>query len=163
MFTLIGEIGESAMNVSDPVRCRWLSLVGCLSLSPMIAFATSDDGTITVGESVGGNLCIYVYSGSIGSYSPTGLTGGKTVADLFDAWAGSTCGLGSGYLFVSGFSSNPGQSWLTSVTCNEVARTGAMASSYSYASGTAEWNWVPEPFGFRFDVGEQLGCTIVHG
>jgi len=54
-------------------------------------------------------------------------------------------------LGLSGFASNPGQSWLTSVTL------------FSYSSdGSVLWEW-PTGFGFvAVPAGTNVSCTIVH-
>lgn len=61
---------------------------------------------------------------------------------------------------VSGFTSNPGTSWLTSVTCNGVDKS-ASSASFSYSSGMAEWIWSTE-FGFAAKISDNVGCSIVH-
>jgi hypothetical protein len=63
-------------------------------------------------------------------------------------------------LEVSGFSSNPGQSWLSSVTCNGVTNSGSTAG-FSYSSGVATWEWV-RLFGLFSEIGLSVSCTIVH-
>ena len=153
------------MNTSLSLRHLWLSLVASLSVTPMFAFAASNSGTITVGsgELPPSGPCWWGYLGSTGSYSPTALTGGESVSDLYDI-SNSTCtSLFRSIIYISGFSSNPGQSWLTSVTCNGVEMTGGSTSSYSYNSGTAGWAWnTTSGWGFSSEVGSKLGCTIVH-
>ena len=151
------------MDTSILIRRGWLALVAVLSFIPMIGLAASDNGTITVGSTENPPFCSWGYlSGTIGSYSPTGLTGSKTVHGLFTLVAGPSCtGTLVGHLQVSGFSSDPGQSWLTSVTCNGTTTTGATAT-YSYTSGVAQWVWEATDWGFPSNVGSQLGCTIVH-
>lgn len=157
------------MGVLDSCRRLWPAYVCCcLGLIPVVAFADSDAGTITVGSAVTESLCFYGYPGGtedMGSYSPTGLTGGETVHALYDQYTGPhECITPLARFEVSGFSSNPGQSWLTSVTCNGVTMTGAAAAAYSYGtfgSGVAEWDW-RSAFGFILKVGAQLSCTIVH-
>jgi len=151
------------MDTSILSRRRWLPLVASFGIIPMIALAASDNGTITVGAIVGTPICSWGYvPPSTGSYSPTGLTGGKTVAYLFVIAAGPSCtGAPTGDFGASGFSSNPGQSWLTSVACNGTTKTGATAT-YSYSSGTAQWSWSSTTWGFPAKVGSQLACTIVH-
>lgn len=152
------------MGAQTLTRFRHLTMSCFLLLVPIIAFATTDDGTITVGSSGTTGVCTYGYiSAGHGAYSPTGLTGGETVVDLYDLYTGITCGTptGSG-LGINGFPSNPGQSWLTSVTCNGVTKTGATAT-YSYSSGSAGWSWSgTTTFGFIGKRGSQLGCAIVH-
>jgi hypothetical protein len=143
-----------------------------LAILPTIALAASDNATLQVGKAnnsgAGGAwVCVSGYNSSIslGSYSPTGLTGGKTVTSLYDVDAGilgCTSHVGA-TLNVSGFSSDPGQAWVTSATCNAVAKTGASAS-FSYSGGTATWNWGS---GSSFNLiskasGTNVSCTIVH-
>lgn len=159
------ESGENVMHDSNLIRRIWLTLVTSFGLVPMTALAASDSGTITVGsQSVPPNLCFWGYLGSVGSYSPTGLTGGRTVADLYTSVVGPSCeGSLSGHLFVSGFSSYPDQSWLTSVDCNGTTKTGSTANyDYYSSSGMAEWSWVSTSWGFPSNVDSQLACTIVH-
>ncbi len=161
------QYGVNCSGVTSTVliRRRWLALVAGLGITPMIALAASDNGTITVGDALSktGGVCVWGYDPpDIGSYSPTGLTGGKTVSGLFTLVIGPQCLVSlNGHFFVSGFSSDPGQSWLTSVTCNGTTKTGGTAS-YSYASGTAYWGWSATTWGFTSNVGSQLGCTVVH-
>lgn len=125
-----------------------------LSLAPMLAVATSDNGTLTVGYSP--VFCEhYGYNSATGTgaYSP-GLTGGKNVGILMDVCYAYS------YLDVSGFSSDPGSSWLTSITCNGVTKLVGSAG-YSYGGGRARWEWT-SLFGFQSLYGSNVNCTIVH-
>lgn len=64
---------------------------------------------------------------------------------------------------VSGFSIDPGQAWLTSVTCNGITKTGVSASSFSYSGGIAVWTWATGNFGFKSKaVGSNVACTVTH-
>jgi hypothetical protein len=160
------------MNVTTWV-IRWFSpkLIG-MALIPALALAASDNGTLTVGKvatllippSVWACKSGFESASTLGSYSPTGLTGGKAVSILEDVDAGSTSSCTnpvSALLSVTGFSSSPGQSWTTSVTCGGVSKTGASAS-YSYSGGTASWTW-SSTFGFKAKpVGSNVSCMIVH-
>lgn len=156
---------EKGMNASISIRRRWLAFVASLGIAPMLALAASDNGTITVGSTGCESSFTWIWgygSGGIGSYSPTGLTGGETVHALFTSVAGPSCtGTLNGHFQVTGFSSDPGQSWLTSVDCNGITKTGSTAT-YSYSSGSAEWVWSATSWGFTSNVGSQLACTIVH-
>ena len=154
------------MDTSMSIRRRWLALVAGLGISPMIALAASDNGTITVGEQLGcpggPPIDTWGFVSSTGSYSPTGLTGGKTVTALYTLKVGTICASPfNGRLEVSGFSSDPGQSWLTSVECNGITATGGTAT-YFYGSGTSTWAWSGVSWGFPSKAGLQLSCTIVH-
>jgi hypothetical protein len=161
------------MNVRTWV-IRWFSpkLIGTV-LIPAIALAASDNGTLTVGKGVSSTvqqpslyICASGYqSPSLGSYSPTGLSGGKTVHALWDFDVGGgnpSCPTPvSSFFSAAGFSSNPGQSWTTSVTCGGVSKTGASAT-YSYSGGIASWQW-SSTFGFNAKpLGSNVSCTIVH-
>lgn len=141
--------------------------VAGFGVSSQLAFASSDTGTLLVGATSGG-VCLQIISGydspiSVGSYSPTGLTGGKTVTLIIDSAffePQSGCPANFSGINVSGFSSNPGQSWLTSVTCNGVTNTGSSAG-YSYSGGLASWSF-SKLFGFTGGSGHNFSCTIVH-
>jgi hypothetical protein len=130
-----------------------------------VALASTDNATLHVGsESPGGNCGGIIpedfgYDSLFGSYSPTGLTGGETVAGVIDIQA---CGVTSGILSVSGFSSDLGKLWLTSITCNGVTKTASAATNYSYSSGTASWTWSASAFGFSSKVGTNVSCSITH-
>lgn len=146
------------------LRISVLALGVCLIASQLAMASSSDTGTLTVGVGSGG-LCgpaPLISSGYVpllmkGAYSPTGLTGGKTVTGVIDYDGCST----QAELDVSGFSSNPGSSWLTSITCNGVAKL-ASASSFTYSGGQAIWQW-PGNFGFAMlGIGANTSCTIVH-
>jgi hypothetical protein len=133
-------------------------------LMPIFAFAATNNATMTVGKVIITESCIsipfqeYGYSsGDFGSYSPTGLTGGETVVDLFDLYCGS---IRESQLEVDGFSVDPGQLWLASVKCNGITLS-ASAASFSYASGLAVWTWSSQ-FGLSALVGENVSCSIVH-
>ena len=145
------------------------SALGAMLLTcvPMRASATdSDTGTLLVGETV--YHCIpsnhisgiYGFIGVIGtgSYSPTGLTGGDTVYAIEDVVPGN-CSVTFSALTVSGFSSNPGSTWLSFITCNGVKLTEANAI-YAYSSGEAEWQW-STLFGLMSKNSDNISCTIV--
>jgi hypothetical protein len=155
--------------------CLSSVLIG-LAAIPIIAFATNDNGTLTVGKQsshlpppVNIWACTSGYEPTVplGSYSPTGLTGGETVSLLTDLDTGTTSACSnlakSSFLHVSGFSIDPGQAWITSVTCNGIEKTGISASSYSYSSGTAIWTWNGSDFGLiSKSSGTNVSCTISH-
>src|SRR6185312_3937146 len=110
------------------------------------AAAYSDIDTLYVSAAsagaCGGLPVLYVGYNSYlsnGSYSPTALTGGELVSALDDV-VDPMCSLHSSGITVSGFSSNPGAGWLSSVRCGGVTNTGSSAS-FNYSSGTADWSW----------------------
>lgn len=148
---------------------RGLALL-CLSAVSPWAFASSDSGTLTIGVD---NVCIKggglqgienlygFWSGVTGSYSPTGLSEGKSVVSIWDNDRFFTqCGTGnSSLLSISGFSVDPGQEWLSSITCNGVENNGSGAASFFYSGGTATWTW-SQVFGLWQK--SQVSCTITH-
>jgi hypothetical protein len=141
----------------------------CLAMIPTIVLAASNDATMQVGHKkvpLSGCGMDSGYDGSssfsFGSYSPTGLGGGRTVAFLDELSFCDSAGI-EGSLSVSGFTSNPGKSWLTSVTCNGVTQPAASATfTYFPSDGSTLWQW-PAGFGLKnIPAGTNIGCTIVH-
>lgn len=133
------------------------------AMTPEVASAITDNGTLTSGSqtaSCGGtrNFQFTGFSSTLplGSYSPTGLTGGMTVTQLYGVF-GIQCPK-AGVLAVAGFGSNPSSSWLTSLTCNGTTKTSATAS-FSYAAGTASWQWTAP---FPLPPPGPFTCSIVH-
>ena len=134
-----------------------------------IARAATDIGVLTVETGSAGCLGSYASgfrtSPPIGAYSPVALTGGNTVSFLHDVlYLLDPCSPLPGTslastLGVSGFSSNPGIDWLTSVTCNGRTLSGSSAF-FSYNAGTAQWRWFNQAFGLLTLT--STTCTIVH-
>jgi cellulose 1,4-beta-cellobiosidase len=117
----------------------------------------TDNGTVTSGVYVDINFFFsygYLPSFGAGSMSPSVLTGGKTVGTFADIEGGGA------QLWVSGFTSDPGQSWLASATAHGATRTGASATyTYWSSTGTASWSW-PNFFGFSLNA--TTATSIVH-
>jgi hypothetical protein len=151
-------------NLTTSVKCLL-----CMLLTTTMASASSSDiATLSAGSTlscfngIANKTSLFGYeSGEFGSYSPTGLTGGEVVVDLFDhrSFGTGSCTFPNGsVLLISGFSVNPGSAWLSSATCNGVTNSQS-SSSYSYSSGIARWDWNQE---FNFSNGINYSCTIVH-
>lgn len=143
----------------------------CSFSLPEVAAAASDSGTLLVGQGAlsicqtNNHLPIPFYgydaSTSVGSYSPTGLTGGHTVSNLGDNVVISCSETVSfSNISISGFSSNPSSGWLSSVDCNGVKNLASNAG-YSYLNGRASWAW-GTLFGLKAKKGTNVSCTIVH-
>jgi hypothetical protein len=139
------------------------TLIGDSEIRPL---TSSDNGTLTVGLTTvsgchaSGNLTYgFVAAKGTGSYSPTGLTGGRTVVAVYDIEAGG-CVPSISVVSISGFSSDPGSSWLSSTTCNGIQNI-ASGASYVYGSGNASWEWT-QLFGLQSKNGSNVSCTIVH-
>lgn len=136
-----------------------------LAMSQLATASSSDSATLTAGHEssgCGGAARIVITgftSGSFGSYSPTALTGGESVSGVTDSTSYGCSSVYRSLAVISGFSSNPGKSWLISITCNGVDLTGAGSANFSYLSGQAYWNWTT-PFGFT--SGSVYSCTITH-
>lgn len=145
-----------------------------LSLTvPLEVYAsTSDTGTLTASQSTTsqcinprtqqtGTHYIVGYDSFVseGSYSPAVLTGGKTTVAVFDSHGTGGCPGVFPTLIVKGFTSDPGASWLVSITCNGVAL--GVGASYFWEPGVPEaiWEWSTI---FGFVNGSQYNCTIVH-
>jgi hypothetical protein len=152
---------------------HWIGAISCAAMiscfaGPSRAEAATDIGVLTVGHAYDGNCGGHglQYSGfnpafSAGSYSPTGLTGGQAVTVLAD-FAQIFCGVNLTFLKVSGFATNPGSTWLTSVTCNEVTNIPA-TGSFSFTGNTGWWGWSSKPFGLApLRDGANVSCSIVH-
>lgn len=115
----------------------------------------NDAGTMTEGGISSGPINIIgFFHGTInyGSYTPTALTGGKTLIDFVDADSNGT-------VEVSGFTSDPGAGWLLSATGRGVTKQ-ASAAVYSYSAGTATWEWTNSVFGFQ--TSGTTSCIITH-
>lgn len=86
-----------------------------------------------------------------------GTFGGKHIAEISYNNTG-----GNDRLRVKGFSGNPGQSWLSSVTANSISHTGAAATFvWDAANLCADWTWPPGLFGF-VNGNTYNSNTIVH-
>ena len=156
------------MNMMNLLRrVGVLAIVGTY-LSSQLALASSDIGTLTIGHSTLGScesapgLIAGFYTSVTGSYSPAGLTGGEAVYALIDTIYTHCSGFSA--LVVSGFTSNPGQSWLTSTACHGVTNSGSSAYLFQYdsTSHTATWYWTTL-FGLTsLSTGTNVSCTIAH-
>lgn len=102
--------------------------------------------TLTAGTNVSGGYGLNGYeSGVIGSLSVSTISG-YTIGEITDVVSAGVV-TGSG-VYISGFASNPGSSWLNSVTFNGHTYPTSSAM-YSYGSGTATWTWSTSTgFGF---------------
>jgi hypothetical protein len=156
---------DEIMTSLTSLKHRLLLVICGLTLMPALASAASDAGTLLVGKLVVGSPCIstlYGYNpGNYGSYSPTGLTGGQIVGTVTE---NHTCATGfvSAILAIGGFTSDPGKTWLTSITCNGVTLTSGSSSAYGYGSGTSQWTWSATGWGLSGHVNSNVSCTITH-
>lgn len=151
------------MSAMGFLRRISLVSVGLAGVWQIALASDSDSGTLTPAQA---EVClpgpkiieIGFANSDFGSYSPTGLTGGKTVELLEDVRFNACGGPNESLFYVTGFTSSPGSSWLISVTCGGVEKL-ASAGSFSYSNGAAEWGWSSI---FGFSENDQVSCTIVH-
>jgi hypothetical protein len=153
---------ESIMIAANSRRARRMSacLGAILMAVAAVAHATTDTSTMTIG-SVNTGFGVWTGfqccgTGSFGSMSPSTLTGGESYNRWYDV------GSSLAYFTISGFTSNPGSSWLSSASCVGTSKTGATAT-YSYSSGAATWSWTSS-FGFAAALhnGQNGSCSVTH-
>jgi hypothetical protein len=156
------------------VICRLLfTALLCSVAACQSALASDmDTGTLTLGPYNGencpiphstGTLQYTGYAFNMGSYSPTGLTGGTTVEEIENTISTGSCATyypEQAQLAISGFSSNPGTSWLISIKCNGASLSGSSAT-FVYSDGAASWTWSGSLFSFEA-AGTPTSCTITH-
>jgi hypothetical protein len=110
---------------------------------------TSESGSITAGQNGTGGAYGYQKSsyGSISGFPGTGgtLSDVKEIAGLRDT--NPTAIGGDGLLRITGFASDPGSGYFTSITANGSTKLSSTAT-YSYLSGAAVWQWSGSPFNF---------------
>jgi hypothetical protein len=112
--------------------------------------------TVTAGDNLsGGNGSIGFINGTIGSLS-TSAAGAGTIVNISDLYTSSVND--GAKIFISGFSSDPGQAFLGQATFHSVTLQGS-AAFYSYSSGTAAWEWAT-PWNFA-NAGVYPG-TVQH-
>ena len=100
--------------------------------------------TMTAGNSsTGGTFRGFKTTGSpvFGSITSNLMSDGKTITDFYDETVAPDA-----VLAISGFSSDPGQSYFTTAVGNVTSKSSASAT-YGYAAGVATWTWL-STFGF---------------
>jgi chitodextrinase len=132
---------------------------------PRAGSVTTTTATDVTSMTVGQSSVRFGYSnatvyGTFGAMSPTTLTGGVTLKGFVDVV--NPFGPGSAQLFVSGFSADPGASWLISLTARGITRT---STNYSYSAGLATWTFscnCSSPFSLPGTTGQTMPITLVH-
>lgn len=96
-------------------------------------------------------------------YTPATLAGHPTVSwgQFYDR--GADCSEGaSGLLSLTGFTADPGKSFISSVQLpGKALHTVTASTYYTYGGGTAIWEWVGSPFGFASST-NPVTATVVH-
>ena len=97
-------------------------------------------------------------AGDIGSMNPATTSNGY----VYNEFADTEQPHGGGYVYtrfgVSGFSTDPGISWLTSAKAGSTTLIGS-AATYVFSAGTATWTWTN---GWVFTGSGTIACTIIH-
>ena len=124
---------------------------------PAASWAVTDSPLVTVGEE-DSDAVVGFDSGVFGSISPTKTSNGFTYLQIITEIGAHG---GASVFNLKGFSSNPGQSWLTSIKCGSNTQTGSTAS-YTYSGGEASWEWTNGALFGTSQVGTKVTCTIVH-
>jgi len=163
------------MGMHTRSRRGWLLVLTGMLLGPPIALGTTVNGTLQIGRKAvlltppfpGITLTFSGYDSSApsyGSYSPTGLGGGITVITLYELAVNGTSN--STTFRITGFTSNPGVSYLLHLTCNGVTVAGGHATrTYDSSTGTVTYTWSsPDPlFGLSsLSVGTNVSCAVEH-
>lgn len=137
------------------------SFTGTLfTLTSSTRFITTSDTYKGYGDdtSVGGGT-------TFGSASPSTMGPGKTLIALADNFSDvSFVTFVQTIVQISGFSTNPGQSWLSYVSNGSAIRLGSSASSYAYGGGVATWRWTSAG-GFTamgFTPSGTFTCIMAH-
>jgi serine protease len=123
------------------------------------ASSVVDNATLTVGaQSLGpASRKGYLQSTAMGAISPAVLSTGQQVIQVTDTYLPNTV------LFnvaVSGFSSDPGASWLVKVSVNGV--TPNFTGAYSYSGGIASWQWPTVSAFTGIPVGGTAALVLTH-
>jgi hypothetical protein len=136
-------------NVSRQVKRMFVVDSGNVS---RLVYTGQDDLSLTAGTSAGTSG--YAVSG-FGSLTPTVLGDGMTVADLYSS---NTAPFPLTFV-ITGFSSNPGSGYVTSVLINSTTLLGSSAS-YSYYGGQVTYTWSS---GVRLAAGTVYPVVITRG
>lgn len=139
-----------------------VGLVGPVSSSSFTTTTYTDTPVLTVGGPISTNQGASggFISGSYGSMSPSTTSTGRSYQQFTDQYASPMAGGGflQSRFAVGGFSSDPGQAWLTSAGFAGGSTLSGSTATYSYSGGVATWTWTSA---FGIGAGTK-NCTIVH-
>lgn len=127
---------------------------GTVSITCQLPAGGTYSGSVTSGYNSGSTALGY-QQGSIGAVSPTTDSNGRTIQDLYYIY---DTGSGDYYnvLSIAGFSSDPGQTYFSTLT---IQGTGYSSSSmsYSYSAGVATWQLVSPTTVFNLPADGSAG------
>lgn len=126
--------------------------------------SSKDTFSITVGVTGGGAGYSDGSAGTstgvaTGSITPSTLIGGKIICEV------SSFNTGVQDRFrVRGFTTDPGQNWLSAITVNSVAKTAAnLTYTFDATHGTANWIWATgHGADWNLTSGTYSGNTVTH-
>lgn len=143
-------------------------MIQCLTsqVSPSV---TADTANFGVPEEYGVVIAGYstpegLFGAQFGSISSGSLPPGQTLNSILDNYTLNPEGdqlFQSSSFSVSGFSADPGKTWLTQIDMNSITHTGASAAGYGYSAGVATWEWETGPFVFAPGSPRVLTITYV--
>lgn len=105
-------------------------------------------------------------TGGVGSVAPAVTSNGYPYQEICDNpyRAGKGGVQSSSTIEIGGFTANPGQSWLTSVSALGVTLASSSATTYSYSGGVASWTWVGPTWGlYNQTKGAIVQVSVAHG
>jgi hypothetical protein len=138
------------------LRALTLGGVAIFGSFPIAAAAATDSPVVTVGSNNPNNAGFN--SGLFGSISPTATANGHTYMQLYSA----TGRPGMSFFSAKDFTSDPGKSWLTSVSCAGNTATVSSTTSYFFSGGQASWAFSNQNLLFGQTIGSNVTCTVVH-
>src|SRR5271168_784700 len=148
--------------VDIPVKMLIVGFCGICMQQNAHATTITDTVNITVGA-FNANVQGYA-AGEIGAASPLTTTDGYPYLQI-SSNAGKCkpngCTNGNDNFAVSGFTSNPGRSWLTSVAWGGCTLTASEEGGFSYANGVASWGWPTDYCDFGA-TGSVAVVSVVH-
>lgn len=129
-----------------------------MSLLKLLVATLHQGRTLVAGSGFigGGEIVVGYFQSICGSLSPTSFNGAtiRNISDHYDEF-GTPLGVN---FSMTGFGSDPGQSFWTSVTINGVTLLSANADIYNYSAGLAQWGFVTQ---FGMADGVTYPVTLV--
>ncbi len=144
-----------------------ISLLGASALLGGIAAQAAivtDAVTVTIGQSSGG--LINGFNAGYGSVVPAGTSDGYAYQAIYTnpgRCKPNGCSSGSDQFSVGGFTSDPGQAWLTSVTYYPGCANSGSTAVYTYGNGVATWSWRGGPCDYStYAANARVNATVTH-